>query len=57
MVKDHSDRERERKEMFNLLMHATFLFIYGYMVKDHYMGYSFQLTAMGILYAPHLQTW
>ena len=56
MVKDHSDRERERKEMFNLLMHATFYFFYGYMVKDHYMGYSFQLTAMGILYAPHLQT-
>ena len=34
MVKDHSDRERGRKEMFYLTTHSTH-FIYGDMVKDH----------------------
>ena len=31
MVKDHSDSERGRKEMFYLTTHSTH-FIYGYMV-------------------------
>ena len=34
MVKNQSDRERGRKEMFYLTMHSTH-FIYGYMVKNH----------------------
>ena len=33
MVKDHSDSERGRKEMFYLTTHSTH-FIYGYMVLD-----------------------
>ena len=33
MVKDHSESERGRKEMFYLMMHSTH-FIYGYMVSD-----------------------
>ena len=33
MVKDHSDSERGRKEMFYLMTHSTH-FIYGYMVSD-----------------------
>ena len=33
MVKDHSDSERGRKEMFYLTTHSTH-FIYGYMVSD-----------------------
>ena len=33
MVKDHSDSERGRKEMFYLMMHSTH-FIYGYMASD-----------------------
>ena len=33
MVKDHSDSERERKEMFYLMTHST-NFIYGYMALD-----------------------
>ena len=46
-----------RKEMFYLTMHSTH-FIYGYMLKreethcHHYMGYSFWLAAMGLLYTP-----
>ena len=57
----------ERKEMFYLTMHSThfILQLYGvrHMVKDHsdsergnplppHMGYSFQLTARVLLYAP-----
>ena len=57
--------ERER-EMFYLTMHSTH-FIYGYMASDiwlriilivrketrcHHMGYSFQLAARVLLYAP-----
>ena len=42
MVKDHSDSERE---MFYLTTHSTH-FIYGY------IGYSYQLTARVLLYAP-----
>ena len=34
MVKDHSDSERRKKEMFYLMMHSTH-FIYGYMASDH----------------------
>ena len=33
MVKDHSDSERGRKEMFYLTTHSTH-FIYGYMAAD-----------------------
>ena len=33
MVKDNSDSEEGRKEMFYLTMHSTH-FIYGYMVSD-----------------------
>ena len=33
MVKDHSDSERGRKEMFYLMTHST-QFIYGYMESD-----------------------
>ena len=33
MVKDHSDSERGRKEMFDLTTHSTH-FIYGYMASD-----------------------
>ena len=67
MVKDHSDSERkETKEMFYLTMHSTH-FIYGYMASDislrtilivreetrcHHIGYSFQLAARVLLYAP-----
>ena len=55
-----------RKEMFYLTMHSTH-FIYGYMASDiwlrnilivrkethcRHIGYSFQLTAMVLLYAP-----
>ena len=61
----HSFRERER-EMFYLTTHSTH-FIYGYMASDiwlrtilivrketrcRHIGYSFQLTARIILYAP-----
>ena len=39
MVKDHSDSERGRKEMFYLTMHSTHfilrLYGVGHMVKDH----------------------
>ena len=67
MVKDHSDREREReREMFYLPTHSTH-FIYGYMASDIWLrtilivkketrcchiGYSFRLTARVLLYAP-----
>ena len=59
MVKDHSDSERGRKEMFYLTMHSKH-FIYGYMVSDiwlrtiliareetrgRHIGYSFRLAA------------
>ena len=65
MVKDHSDSERER-EMFYLTTHSTH-FIYGYMASDiwlrtililrketrcRHIGYSYQLTARVLLYAP-----
>ena len=55
-----------RKEMFYLMMHSTH-FIYGYMASDiwlrtilivwketrfRHIGYSFRLTARGLLYAP-----
>ena len=55
-----------RKEMFYLTTHSTH-FIYGYMASDiwlrtnliarketrwHHIGYSFQLTARVLLYAP-----
>ena len=55
-----------RKEMFYLTTHSTH-FIYGYMASDiwlrtiltarketccHHMGYSFQLVARVLLYAP-----
>ena len=58
-------RERER-EMFYLTTHSTH-FIYGYMASDiwlktilivrketrcHHIGYSYQLTARVLLYAP-----
>ena len=33
MVKDHSDSERGRKEMFYLTTYSTH-FIYGYMASD-----------------------
>ena len=60
-----TNRERER-EMFYLTTHSTH-FIYGYMVSDiwlrtilivrketrcHYIGYSYQLIARVLLYAP-----
>ena len=66
MVKDHSDSEEGRKEMFYLTMHSTH-FIYGYMASDIWLrtilivrketrcrqlGYSFRLTAWVLLYAP-----
>ena len=59
-------RSRTRKEMFYLTTHSTH-FIYGYMTSDiwsrtinivrkethcHHIGYSFQLTARVLLYAP-----
>ena len=34
MVKDHSDSEGGRKEVFYLMMHSTH-FIYGYMIKEY----------------------
>ena len=53
-----------RKDIFYLTTHSTH-FIYGYMAPyrtiqiareetrcRHYMGYSFRLVAMGLLYAP-----
>ena len=63
MVKDHSDSEKGRKEMFYLTTHSTH-FIYGYMVSDiwlrtilivrketrcSHIGYSFRLAARVIL--------
>ena len=51
---------RGRKEMFYLTTHSTY-FIYDYMASDHsvreetccrHMGYSFQLAARVLLYAP-----
>ena len=68
MVKDHSDSERGERErdMFYLTMHSTH-FIYGYMASDiwlrtilivrketrcRHIGYSYQLTARVLLYAP-----
>ena len=66
MVKDHSDGERGRKEMFYLTTHSTH-FIYSYMASDIWlrtilivrketrcchMGYSFRLTARVLLYVP-----
>ena len=63
MVKDHSDSERARKEMFYLTTHSTH-FIYGYIASDIWLrtilivrketrcchiGYSFRLTARVLL--------
>ena len=60
MVKNHSDRERGRKEGNVLLNDAlnTFysrLYSVRHMVKDHSdseRGYSFRLAARVLLYAP-----
>ena len=66
MVKNHSDSEEGRKEMFYLTRHSTH-FIYGYMASDiwlrnilivrketrcRHIGYSYRLTARVLLYAP-----
>ena len=34
MVKDHSDSEEGRNEMFYLMTHSTHLIFYGYMASD-----------------------
>ena len=66
MVKDHSDSDREEREMFYLTTHSTH-FIYGYMASDiwlrtilivrketrcRHIGYSYRLTTRVLLYAP-----
>ena len=52
-MKRERERERER-EMFYLTTHSTH-FIYSYMASDIWLrtiGYSYQLTARVLLYAP-----
>ena len=52
MVKDHSDSERGRKEMFYLMTHSTY-FIYGYMASDIYMVKDHSDSERGNLLPPH----
>ena len=63
IVKNHSDSGRKEDVLFNDALNTFYLRLYGvgHMVKDHsvreetrcrHMGYSFQLTARVLLYAP-----